>query len=186
MEHRITVQGTDEVYARTKQQMERAEKLRKEQRAQEIEVPQSKEQSLDDQAYLIFFLKLGHNKLKPFQTAERVSPVPSAFRKPNRPKVPPSKSTAINKSTASFSAKPHYPPPKSSVSAHPSADSKASSKQSSRSTYSLKDRVIHMLALKPHSRDHIVTKLKKGRMITAARGESESFLSCVCVCVCSY
>lgn len=55
MEHRITVQGTDEVYARTKQQMERAEKLRKEQRAQEIEVPQSKEQSLDDQAYLIFF-----------------------------------------------------------------------------------------------------------------------------------
>ena len=39
MEHRLTVQGTDEVYERTKQQMEIAEKLRKEQRTQEIEVP---------------------------------------------------------------------------------------------------------------------------------------------------
>lgn len=42
MEHRLTVQGTDEVYVRTKKQMEIAEKLRKEQRTQEIKVPQGK------------------------------------------------------------------------------------------------------------------------------------------------
>lgn len=41
MEHRLTVQGTDEVYLRTKQQMEIAEKLRKEQRTQPIKVPQA-------------------------------------------------------------------------------------------------------------------------------------------------
>ncbi len=40
-EHRLTVQGTDEVYVRTKQQVKEAEKLRKEQRTQEIQ-PQSK------------------------------------------------------------------------------------------------------------------------------------------------
>jgi hypothetical protein len=39
MEHRLTVQGTDEVYIRTKKQMEIAEKIRKEQRAREIKVP---------------------------------------------------------------------------------------------------------------------------------------------------
>ena len=38
MEHRLTVQGTDEVYARTKKQMEIAVERRKEQRAQEIQV----------------------------------------------------------------------------------------------------------------------------------------------------
>ena len=39
MEHRLTVQATDEVYAHTKKQMEIAEKLRKDQRTQEIKVP---------------------------------------------------------------------------------------------------------------------------------------------------
>ena len=43
MEHRLTVQGTDEVYVRTKQQVEIAEKLRKEQRTQEVIFTQSEE-----------------------------------------------------------------------------------------------------------------------------------------------
>lgn len=43
MEHKLTVQGTDEVYVRTKEIWESAEKLRKGQRTQEIKVPQSEE-----------------------------------------------------------------------------------------------------------------------------------------------
>lgn len=37
------------------------------------------------------------------------------------------------------------------------------SKPASR-THSLKDRVIYMLALKPHTREHIVARLKKGML----------------------
>lgn len=42
-------------------------------------------------------------------------------------------------------------------------------KSAGRSTYSLKDRVIHMLALKPHTREHVVAKLKKGNHVTRPR-----------------
>ncbi len=42
MEHRLTVQGTEEVYARTKNQMKIVAERRKEQRPQEVKVvPQS-------------------------------------------------------------------------------------------------------------------------------------------------
>lgn len=88
---------------------------------------------------------------------ERVSPVPATFRKPNRPKLPP---PSLSKSTGNkaglLQVKPHYAPPK------PTAASDTKPKPSSRSTHSLKDRVIHMLALKPHTRENIVNKLKKG------------------------
>lgn len=55
MEHRLTVQGTDEVYLRAKQQMEIAEKLRKEQRTQQIKVPQSERFNYDhkDDYYVV-------------------------------------------------------------------------------------------------------------------------------------
>ena len=42
MEHKLTVQGTDEVYVRTKEIWESAEKQRKGQRTQEIQVVQGK------------------------------------------------------------------------------------------------------------------------------------------------
>lgn len=42
MEHKLTVQATDEVYLQTKKNWESVEKLRKEKTAQEIKVPQGK------------------------------------------------------------------------------------------------------------------------------------------------
>lgn len=99
-----------------------------------------------------FFPSLGRHKAKVLQPVERISPVP--FRKPNRPKPPPpscSKSTITKAGLLQA-----YTQPK------PSTTSDSKPKPSSRSTHSLKDRVIHMLALKPHTREHIVNKLKKG------------------------
>lgn len=157
MEHRLTVQGTNEVYVRTKQQMEIAEKLRKEQRTLQIDPQGESGMNILLVQYWNFLLSLGRPKVKNLQPAERVSPVPAAIRKPNRPKPPP---PSFSKSAANrpgfLQNKPQYP--------QVTSDSKRS-KSSSRNTHSLKDRVIHMLALKPHSREHIVTKLKKGEIL---------------------
>lgn len=168
MEHRLTVQGTDEVYLRTKQQMEIAEKLRKEQRTQPIKVPQPLSCCVN-YAYVVLLCTImltGRTKAKALQPLERISPVPPTVRKPNRPKPPPpsySKSTAVpgNKGPVLLQDKTSYPPqPKLLVT---SSDPKL--KSSSRSTYTLKERVIHMLALMPHTREQIVNRLKKGKNV---------------------
>lgn len=158
MEHRITVQGTDEVYKRTKQQMEKAEKLRKEQRTQEIKVPQSE----DCKRNYILQLSLEYvgRKLKP----ERISPVSVAVRKQSRPKPPvsgSSKPAVVKRSGATSLSK---PPPKTATTALPMHDPKPSARPSGRSTHTLKERVIHILALKPHTREQLVANLKKGNV----------------------
>ena len=103
------------------------------------------------------------SKAKPFQSIDRISPVPAALRKPNRPKPPPP-STSKPPSTAKISRLPltksHSTQPRVATTTTSSVDSKP--KSTGRSTHSLKDRIIYMLALKPLPREQIVTKLKKG------------------------
>ena len=93
---------------------------------------------------------------------DRVSPVPAAFRKHTRPKAPvPGSSKAAANSKVAVVPKPTPTLVKSVV--PPANTEPKTAKSSSRNIYSLKDRVIYMLALKPHTREHIVTKLKKGK-----------------------
>lgn len=112
---------------------------------------------------MLFFFPSGRPKVKALQSVERVSPVPAAFRKPNRPKPPPpSFSKSAGNKAGLLQIKPQFTPPKLFT----TSDSKP--KPNSRSKHSLKDRVIHMLALKPHTRQHIVNKLKKGKQIASS------------------
>lgn len=102
----------------------------------------------------------GRTKAKALQPLERISPVPPTVRKPNRPKPPPpsySKSTAVPGNKGPILLQDKIAQPKLLA----TSDSKL--KSSSRSTYTLKERVIHMLALMPHTREQIVNRLKKGK-----------------------
>ena len=170
MEHKITVQGTNEVYERTKQQMEIAEKLRKEQRTQEIKVPQGMDRGSSFMYFIsVQYNNIGRNKHKTFQpVTERVSPVPIS-RKPCRPKVPVSGfSKLLVKSGSSAMAKSQHSKSKTAAATAGalSYDSKPNiAKQIGRNTHRLKDRVIHMLALRPQTREQIVAKLKKGKIM---------------------
>lgn len=113
---------------------------------------------------IMWYLCQGRSKIKPFQSVERVSPVPAAFRKPTRPKPPPpssSKSGMASKASGLHQSKPLLTQPKTTA-VPITSDPKP--KSTSRSTHSLKDRIIHMLALKPYSREQIVSKLKKGEV----------------------
>lgn len=103
----------------------------------------------------VFYISLYLDRSKSkavLQPVERVSPVPAAFRKHTRPKPVPGSSKA---SKASSLLHPKPTPAQTKTTTQPS-------KPSSRSTYSLKDRVIYILALKPQARETIVAQLKKG------------------------
>ena len=119
-------------------------------------------------SYLSSIFYLGRSKAKALlQPVERVNPVPAAFRKQTRPKAliaGSSKSAAATgKATSLLQPKATHVQTKSMV--QPASNESKVAKSSGRNTYSLKDRVIHMLALKPHTREQIVAGLKKGKFI---------------------
>ncbi len=104
----------------------------------------------------------GSSKLSSVVTSRPVSQNKSAVLQPAANRVSSSVTgatttpTSITLSTTS-----------SSTPATPPLQTTAQSRVGGRSTYSLKQRVIHILAIKPQNRESMVTKLKKGMYVCA-------------------
>lgn len=114
LQHRLTVQGTDDVYIQTKDRMKKAEQERQGQKAQEIKLPSNK----------------GRSKASRFAQS-------SSSAKASSSKVKPVALPALKQPLAKY----------------PSG--------SARSPRTLKERILHLLALKPQKRPDIVARLKK-------------------------
>ncbi|XP_064391206.1 RNA polymerase II elongation factor ELL-like [Halichondria panicea] len=134
IDHRLTVQGNDQIFQSTKDRMKQVEQKRKETMTQEIKLPTKGR------------AKKPKSTLKAPPPMDRTTPSPT-FRKPVK-HAPPKSTSSVGKSSVGGAGG-------GRMSSHTKLTAPV------RVSLSLKERVIHFLAIKPQKRDEVLLKINK-------------------------